>query len=173
MNYYERMTNSRQQKLDQIVSLLKQAQKIAAELGFLNLFQPGLAKEMITASILNHEVHTTKHEADAWDPTNPDIKYEYLSCWEGGTFQLDRMFKYPEDKKQKSLQRIIRNDCFFCVVFKKESPLDVKTIYKISTQDILQEAERQLHASSNDISHVGFTIKWAREYGEVVYSNDN
>ena len=90
-----------------------------------------------------------------------------------GTFQLDRMFKFPEDKKQKSLQRIRRNDCFFCVVFKKESPLDVKTIYKISTQDILQEAERQLAASSNDISHVGYTIRWAHEHGEIVYSSDN
>jgi len=167
------MTDNRQQKLDQIVSLLKEAQKIASELVFINLFQPGLAKEMITASILNHEVHTTKHEADAWDPQNPNIKYEYLSCWEGGTFQLDRMFKFPEDKRQKSLQRIRRNDCFFCVVFKKESPLDVKTIYKVSTQDILSEAERQLGASSNDISHVGFTIRWANEHGEIVYNSAN
>lgn len=163
------MTSDRQQKLDQIVLLLKQAQKIATELGFVNLFQPGLAKEMITASILDHEVHTTKHEADAWDPNDPSRKYEYLSCWEGGTFQLDRMFKFPEDKRQRSLQRITRNDCFFCVVFKKESPLDVKTIYKIPTPDILSEAERQLVASSNDISHVGFTIKWANTHGEIVY----
>ena len=164
------MTSDRQQKLDQIVLLLKQAQKIATELGFINLFQPGLAKEMITASILDHEVHTTKHEADAWDPKDPNVKYEYLSCWEGGTFQLDRMFKFPEDKRQRSLQRITRNDSFFCVVFKKESLLDVKTIYKIPTQDILLEAERQLFVSSNDISHVGFTIKWANVHGEIVYS---
>jgi hypothetical protein len=162
------MPNNKE-KFDEIVMLLKKAQAIASQLGFINLFQPGLVKEIITANILNHEVHTTKHEADAWDPLNPNVKYEYLSCWEGGTFQLDRMFKHPEDKKRKSLQRIIRNDCFFCVVFKKEAPLDIKTIYKITTEYILQETERQLAASSNDISHVGFTIRWAEENGQIVY----
>lgn len=167
------MTNDRQIKLDEVVTLLKKAQKIASELGYNNLFQPGLAKELIVGSILNHEVHTTKHDADAWDPKDPSKKYEYLSCWEGGTFQLDRMFKFPELKRQKSLQRIIRNDCFYCAVFKKKAPLDVKTIFKISTANILKETERQLAASSNDISHVGFTINWATRNGKIVYTNDN
>jgi len=83
------------------------------------------------------------------------------------------MFKSPEEKRQKSLQRISRNDCFYCVVFNKESPLDVKMIYKIATQDILCEAVRQLSASSNEISHVGFTIKWAKEHGGIVYNIAN
>ena len=82
------------------------------------------------------------------------------------------MFKSPEDKKKKSLQRIIRNDCFYCVVFQQESPLDIKVIYKVPTEKILKEAERQLSASSNDISHIGFTIKWAKANGEEVYTND-
>lgn len=165
-------TGEKQAQLKKIVSLLKEAQKLASKLGFNNLFQPGLVKEIITGAALEHEVHTTKHEADAWDPKDPSKLYEYLSCWEGGTFQLDRMFKSPEDKKKKSLQRIIRNDCFYCVVFQQESPLDIKVIYKVPTEKILKEAERQLSASSNDISHIGFTIKWAKANGEEVYTND-
>lgn len=165
-------TSTKQEKLQEIVSLVKQAQEIASSLGYRNLFQPGLVKEMITGAALGHEVHTTKHEADAWDPDDPSKLYEYLSCWEGGTFQLDRMFKRPEEKKKRSLMRIIRNDCFFCVVFQQESPLDIKVIYKVPTEKILAETERQLAASSNDISHVGFTIKWAKNNGEEVYVSD-
>jgi len=166
-------TDEKQAQLKKIVSLLKEAQELATKVGFNNLFQPGLVKEIITGAALGHEVHTTKHEADAWDPKDPGKLYEYLSCWEGGTFQLDRMFKSPEDKRKKSLQRIVRNDCFFCVVFQQESPLDIKVIYKVPTEKILKETERQLTASSNDISHVGFTIKWAKANGEEVYTNDN
>lgn len=162
----------KQEKLKKIVALVKEAQKVAAELGYTNLFQPGLVKEIIVGAALGHEVHTTKHEADAWDPNDPSKLYEYLSCWEGGTFQLDRMFKNPEEKKKRSLMRIIRNDCFYCAVFQQESPLDIKVIYKVPTDKILKETERQLAASSNDISHVGFTIKWAKANGEEVYTND-
>ncbi len=166
-------TKTKQEKLKQIVSLVKEAQKIASGLGYANLFQPGLVKELIIGSALGHEVHTTKHEADAWDPKNPSNLYEYLSCWENGTFQLDRMFKSPEEKKKKSLLRISRNSCFYCAVFKQEAPLDIKVIYKVPTENILKETERQLSISSNDISHVGFTIKWAKTNGEEVYTNDN
>lgn len=162
----------KQKKLKEIVALVKKAQKIASDLGYTNLFQPGLVKELIIGAALGHEVHTTKHEADAWDPNDPSKLYEYLSCWGGGTFQLDRMFKSPEEKKKKSLMRIIRNDCFYCAVFRQVSPLDIKVIYKVPTEKILKETERQLAASSNDISHVGFTIKWAKANGEEVYTND-
>jgi len=35
---------------------------------------------------------------------------------------------------------------------------------------MLREAERQLDASRNEISHVGFTIKWAQQHGKVVHT---
>ena len=35
---------------------------------------------------------------------------------------------------------------------------------------MLREAERQLDASRNEISHVGFTIKWAQQNGKVVHT---
>src|ERR1051325_9044818 len=97
----------------QIINYIRQAQEIAAQHGFKNLLQPGLVKELIVADILGHEVHRTKHEPDAFDPANPSRKFEYLSCFEGGTFQLDRMFKSPADKRAKSLERITRNAAIF------------------------------------------------------------
>ena len=124
----------------------------------------------MVADILGHEVHRTKHEPDAYDPATPSRKFEYLSCFAGGTFQLDRMLKSPPDKRAKSLERITRNAAIYCGVFDEESPLDVLVIYEVAVDVMLREAERQLDASRNEISHVGFTIKWAEQNGRVVYS---
>ncbi|MGA9452549.1 MAG: hypothetical protein WBW41_14535 [Verrucomicrobiia bacterium] len=154
----------------QIIAYIRKAQEIASQHGFKNLLQPGLVKELVVADILGHEVHRTKHEPDAYDPANPARKFEYLSCFDGGTFQLDRMFKWPADKRAKSLERITRNTAIYCAVFDEESPLDVLIIYEVPVNEILREAERQLDASRNEISHVGFTIKWAKERGRVVYT---
>lgn len=158
--------------IHQIVEHILKAQEIATLYGYKNLLQPGMVKELIVGDILGHEVHRTKHEPDAWDPNNPDLKFEYLSCVEGGTFQLDRMFKHPVDKRAKSLRRISRNSAVFCAVFDAERPLTVRLIYKVAVDVVLLEAERQLDASRNDISHVGFTIKWCERNGEVVYKKD-
>ena len=124
----------------------------------------------MVADILGHEVHRTKHEPDAYDPTDPSRKFEYLSCFAGGTFQLDRMFKSPPDKRAQSLERITRNAVIYCAVFDEESPLDVIVIHEVAVEVMLGEAERQLDASRNEISHVGFTIKWAEQNGRIVYS---
>ncbi len=159
--------------ISQIVELVKKAQEIASKHGFKNLLQPGLVKELIIADILGHNVHKTKHEPDAYDPSNPSLKYEYLSCFEDGTFQLDRMFKAPPEKRAKSLERITRNHRIYCAVFEEESPLAVIAIYEVEVETLLRETERQLARSRNDISHVGFTIKWVQENGREVYRNPN
>ena len=153
----------------QIINYVRKAQEIASRHGFKNLLQPGLVKELIVADILGHEVHSTKHEPDAHDPANPSRRFEYLTCFQGGTFQLDRMFKSPPDKRAKSLERITRNAAIYCAVFDRESPLDVIIIYEVPVDVMLREAERQLDTSRNEISHMGFTIKWAQENGQVAY----
>lgn len=159
--------------ISQIVGYIKKAQEIAAQHGYKNLLQPGLVKELIIGDILGHEVHRTKHEADAWDPNNPEFKFEYLSCLEKGTFQLDRMFKSPPEKRAKSLVRVIRNAAIYGAVFEEDNPLTVTIIYGLSVAVVLREVERQLDASSNDISHVALTIKWCERNGEVVYRKDS
>jgi hypothetical protein len=155
--------------ISQIINYVRKAQEIAAQHGFKNLLQPGLVKELVVADILGHEVHRTKHEPDAFDPADPERKFEYLSCFEGGTFQLDRMFSSPFDKRAKSLERITRNTAIYCAVFDEESPLDVLAIYEVQVDAMLCEAGRQLDASRNKISHIGFTIKWAQQNGKLVY----
>ncbi len=151
-----------------IVQLVAQAQELALSIGIPNILQPGLVKEMIIANILGHELIHSKRDADACNPDNPDIKYEYLSCYVGGSGQLDRMFKEPKDKRRESLSRITRNQAIYLAIFYK-SPLDVKAIYEIQPKVLLKETERQLDRSSNAISHVGFSENWAKEHGKVVY----
>lgn len=159
--------------IHQIVDYVKAAQAIAKQHGFANLLQPGLLKEMVVADLLGHDVHKTKHAADAYDPKDPSIQYEYLTCFEKGTFQLDRMFKAPLDKRTKSLNRIKRNRAIYCAVFEVENPLTVSVIYEVATETMLVEAERILDASSNDISHMGFSPAWAKSHGKLVYSKAN
>ena len=110
---------------------------------------------------------------DACEKNNRDIKYEYLSCYEGGTGQIDRMFKEPPDKRAESLYRIKRNRKIYFAIFYKNNPLTVKVIYEIEPNVLLEEAERQLDSSSNIISHVGFSEDWARRNGKVVYVDKN
>jgi hypothetical protein len=155
--------------VEKIVSLIVEAQDIAKRSGYNNILQPGFIKEMIVANILGHQVHKTKHEPDAYDKQDSSICYEYLSCFEKGSFQFDRMFKNPVEKRSKSLQRITRNSKIYCAVFEKESPLNVLEIYELEPEVVAKEAEKQLDSSSNDISHVGFSIKWVTINGEKVY----
>jgi len=160
-----------QKIISEIIQLIRKAQELALKIGIPNILQPGLVKEMIISEILGHEIIASKRDADARDINNPDVKYEYLSCYEGGTGQLDRMFKEPPDKREESLFRIKRNKMIYLAIFYKKDPLRVKVIYEIRPDILLKEAERQLDRSSNKISHVGFSEEWAMRNGKVVYQD--
>ena len=154
-----------------IIDLVVRAQELARSIGISNLLQPGLVKEMLVADILGHDLITSKRDADACDPNDPTIKYEYLWCKEGGSGQLDRMFKEPPEKRAESLARITRNSMVYFAVFYKTNQIKVKVIYELQPSVVLSETERQLDRSRNAISHVGFSIKWAAENGTVVYED--
>ena len=159
-----------EETIRKIIELVVKAQKLARSIGIGNLLQPGLVKEMIIADVLGHKLITTKRDADACDPIDPSIKYEYLSCKEGGSGQLDRMFKEPPDKRDESLTRITRNRHQYFAIFYKDNQLKLKAIYELDPALVLDEAERQLDRSRNAISHVGFPIKWAIQNGKLVYA---
>jgi hypothetical protein len=163
------MSDKIQNIIREIIALVRKAQSLALTLGIPNILQPGLVKEMIIADILDHKLISSKRDADACDKHDPNIKYEYLSCYEGGTGQLDRMFSRPQDKRTESLNRITRNKSIFLAVFYKDDPLKVKAIYEVSPSILLQETEKQLDRSSNVISHVGFSEEWFQKNGEKVY----
>ncbi len=158
--------------INRIIKLIVQAQDIALKADIPNLLQPGLVKEMIVADILGHELITSKRDADACDPEDSSVKFEYLSCYEGGTGQLDRMFKSPQGKRAESLQRITRNQAIYFAIFYKKHPLKPKVIYKVSPKKVREETERQLDRSRNVISHVGFPESWVRNNGTVVYEDE-
>jgi len=155
-----------------IIALVVKAQELARSIGIANILQPGLVKEMIVADILGHDLITSKRDADACAPNDPSIKYEYLSCKEGGSGQLDRMFKEPPEKRAESLARITRNTKIYFAVFHKTNQIKVKVIYELEPRVVLKETERQLDRSRNAISHVGFSIKWVADNGKVVYEDE-
>lgn len=160
-----------QEIIVKIIELVIRAQDLALSIGIPNILQPGLVKEMIISEVLGHKPIFSKRDADACDRNNPLVKYEYLSCYEGGTGQLDRMFKAPADKRVESLHRITRNKMIYLAIFYKKNPLKIKIIYEIQPKVLLKEAERQLDRSSNQISHVGFSEDWAKINGRVIYQD--
>jgi len=114
-----------------IIELVIKAAELARSIGISNLLQPGLVKEMIIADILGHELIHSKRDADAHAAGDPNEKYEYLSCKEGGTGQLDRMFKEPADKRAESLSRITRNSKIYYAVFYADNQTKCKIIYEL------------------------------------------
>lgn len=153
----------------EIIKLVVRASELARTIGIDNLLQPGLVKEMIIADILGHELITSKQNADAHDPDDPTILYEYLSCKEGGTGQLDRVFS--DERRERSLNRIWRNDKIYLAVFYSSDQMKVKVIFEIEPEVAVAKAELQLNHSQNEISHIGFSEKWARENGKIVYED--
>lgn len=154
-----------------IIELIVKASELARKVGISNLLQPGLAKEMIIANILGHKLITSKRNADAHDTEDSTIQYEYLSCKEGGSGQLDRMFKEPPEKRKASLNRIWRNDKIYLAVFYSSNQIKVKVIIELEPEIVAEKTEQQLDRSQNKISHVGFSERWARENGKIVYEN--
>ena len=155
----------------EIIELVVKASELARTVGIDNLLQPGLVKEMIIADILGHELIISKRNADARDPHDPTILYEYLSCKEGGSGQLDRMFKEPLEKRQESLNRIWRNNKIYLAVFYSSDQTKVKVIFELEPERVVAKTEQQLDRSRNNISHVGFSEKWARENGKIFYED--
>lgn len=102
---------------------------------------------------------------------NPAVKYEYLSCKEGGTGQLDRMFREPIDKRAESLSRITRNKKIYFAVFYAVNQMRCKIIYELEPTIVVREAERQLDRSRNVISHVGLSEDWVSQNGRIVYQD--
>lgn len=153
-----------------IVELVLKAAELARTVGINNLLQPGLIKEMVIAELLGHELIHSKRDADAHAKDNPNEKYEYLSCKEGGTGQLDRMFRTPP-KRAESLKRITRNVRVYFAVFYEANQTKCKVIYELDPAVVQKETERQLDVSQNDISHVSFSEKWAKNNGKIVYED--
>jgi len=152
-----------------IIQLILRAAELARSVGIPNILQPGLVKEMIIADILGHTLISTKRNADACDPHNDKILYEYLSCKEGGSGQFDRMFKKPATKREESLNRIRRNKKVYFAVFYADNQTKVKIIYELDPDVVVAETERQLDRSRNAISHVGFSEAWAKNNGRIVF----
>lgn len=153
----------------EVIDQVKHAADLARKMDILNLLQPGLVREMIIADILGHVVLTSKRDADAHAPDNADEKYEYLTCKEGGSGQFDRMFARPPEKRDKSLQRISRNQRIYLAVFLESDQLSCKVIYELDSKVVLKEAERRLDLSPKEISHIGFSESWASENGQEVF----
>jgi hypothetical protein len=127
-----------------------------------DLLTPGFIKEWMVAEILDHNCHKTKHGADAYSKDGTK-KYEYLSCKEGGTFQLDRIH-------EDNLHRVERNDAFFFALFDKKDGLTCKNIWKCTTDKVLEIVKNKIESSKkNSSKHVSISLSWVEKNSEKVF----
>lgn len=151
---------------NKLVLLIEALNSLKNKSGFeQDLLTPGFIKEWLVSDILGHDCHKTKHGADAYSKDGLE-KYEYLSCKDGGTFQLDRIHK-------DNLHRITRNDAFYFAQFDKSDGLVCRNIWKGNTEVVLKESVKKIESMSESSKHIGFSIKWVRDNCELVYSNLN
>ena len=127
-----------------------------------DLLTPGFIKEWMVSEILGHDCHKTKHGADAYSKDGLE-KYEYLSCKEGGSFQLDRIH-------EDNLHRVERNDKMFFATFDKEDGITCKEIWSATTETFLAEVKEKISSSRKESSkHISVSQKWVTENGTRVY----
>lgn len=129
-----------------------------------DLLTPGFIKEWIVSEILGHDCHKTKHGADAYSKDGKE-QYEYLTCKEGGSFQLDRIH-------EDNLHRITRNNSIFFALFEKENGLDCKKIWKCDSNVFLGEVRKKISSSRKESSkHVSISQNWVQENSELVWQH--
>ena len=138
-----------------------------------NLFQPGLIREMIVAEKLGHNVNTIKREHDAQsqylNQSGTHDKYEYLTAYGGGSFQIDRVRSSLNFRAQQ-LDRITRNNAIFCASFDKDT-LNIISIYQIDPTTLANDAERQLdnaNLGGKQITHLSFPRTWVVNNGTLI-----
>tara|TARA_B100000945_G_scaffold293276_1_gene269106 strand:- start:637 stop:1107 length:471 start_codon:yes stop_codon:yes gene_type:complete len=152
---------------EKMVELLYALNEEKNKLGYKqDLLTPGFLKEVIIGGHLGHYVHRTKHGPDAYCSVKKNECYEYLSCKSGGSFQIDRI-------DESNLYRISRNDAFFFALFSPENSLKVEKIFRVETEDVLEEAKRKISKMKSTSKHVGFGIKWTQKHGKVVWPINN
>ena len=152
-----------------IANLFVLAQQHAQNIGIPNILLPGLARDVILADKLGHDLILIKKDADACDLNDPLLKYEYVSCNEGGSFPVDKMFKVPPKNGDHVLSSIARNSKIYFVIFYGPEPLKIKFIYEVKPATMYSEMERQLEANGNDIATIIFTEQWAMDNGNIIY----
>ena len=127
-----------------------------------DLLTPGFLKEWQVSELLGHICHKTKHGADATNQEGTE-NYEYLSCKDGGSFQLDRIHK-------GNLHRIERNTKFFFALYDKENGLKCSKIWEVDATVVLAEAKVKIAKMKESSNHIGFSKDWVETNGIVVYN---
>ena len=152
------------ERMERFFELVTEINELKNEMGFTqDLLTPGFIKEVMTGYKLGHYVHRTKHGPDAYNDESETEKYEYLSCKKGGTFQWDRI-------DDTNLHRIDRNDKIYFISFNKDG-ITIEEIYVIDTPIVLAEAKVKIKNMSPTSKHIGFSLTWVKNNGNLVYKN--
>ena len=126
MNNIIKINNNREKVKEGLESLAR-AQHIFQEIGIPDISKAGIIKEIAMAYHLDHDIVSGKKQADACDTNDSSCVYEYSTCQttklglKGNSFAMDDMRDGPPEAREKSLNRIKRNNKFYLEKYRKNT----------------------------------------------------
>lgn len=161
--------------LNEACNYLELAQEYDRKVGINDLSKIGIVRELMMSNILGHYLIEGKHIHDAEDEEGNKI--EYLSKKDNNnSYCFDCMFSRPQEFKDKSLERITRNDRIYCASF---SGIICTEIYCVDDVNVIKDfvdqnlTKRDKNGQSKNNEHtVSIPNKIIKEYGRLVYDRN-
>jgi len=154
-----------------VISLITEAQQLAELEGIRDIFRPGFIKEMIVGDVLGHRLCSSWRDGsgDAYDPRNPEQRFEYFTAPEGRRFQAGLIRRHDWQSKKSAFMRFTNAAAVYLAVFDPREPLKLVRIYLIETEVFRTEIDRQVKESKSSVINASFSERWASTAGRLIF----
>ncbi len=155
----------------QLVALMTEAHRLAELEGIRDVFRPGFIKQMIVGDALGHQACNSWRDGpgDAYDPRNPEKRFEYFTAPEGRRFQAGLIRRSDWQAKKSVYARFQKAAAVYLAVFDAREPLQLLRVYLIEPEAFLAELERQVMESKSAVINASFSERWASTIGRLVF----
>jgi hypothetical protein len=167
-------------KYDDLIEACKNLQSEADRLGIRNIYRPGLARELVIAQALGHEVLAEGGGADAKD--SEGNLYEYLHAkdqvsrnkgkdWSGKKDPMAfSQFSQTGMTKKNYKGRITRNKSYIFAIF--YGHLTLVEAIEVSSEKVLSYAQNTYIPTTTKPTALSIDLQWVREEGKTIYKVD-
>jgi hypothetical protein len=160
------------QRRQAIIAHMAEAQRLAALEGIRDVFRPGFLRQLIVSDALGHRPCNSWRDGpcDAYDPNDPERRFEYFAASDGKRFQAGVVRRSDWEAKKKSLYgRFEKTAAVYFAVFDIQEPLKLLRIYQIDAEAFRAAVERQITVSKSPVVNASFSERWAMTTGKLVY----
>jgi hypothetical protein len=159
------------QRRQKILALMSEACRLAVLEGIPDLCRPGVVKQMIVSDALGHESCGAWHygPGDAFDPKDPEKRFEYFITSDGKRFQAGIVRRSDWEAKKSFYVRFEKAAAIFFAVFDTHEPLKLLRVYRVETEAFRAALEQQIAQSKSAIVNSTFAERWVATNGTLVF----